>query len=264
MSSDQPTRRPLAGRRALVTGGASGIGRATALRLAAHGARVAVNHLPGDERGAEVVDAVAGAGGRAVAAPGDVSVEDDVAAMVTTATRELDGPVDVLVNNAGIESPSALVDMPLDEWERVLAVNLTGPFLCAREVARGLRGSGAGGVIVNVTSVHEQIPWPGFAHYCAAKGGLKLLGQTIARELAGEGVRVVQVAPGAIDTPINETMMADEGQRGEVLAQIPLGRFGDPEEIAAAIAWVAGPEAAYVTGTTLFVDGGMTTYPRFV
>jgi len=261
---DRSARCPLAERRALVTGAASGIGRATALRLAADGARVAVNHLPGDERGAEVVAAVEEAGGRAVAAPGDVSVEDDVAAIFATAARELGGPVDLLVNNAGVESPWPLVDMPLAEWERVLAVNLTGPFLCAREVARGLRASQAGGVIVNVSSVHEQIPWPQFAHYCATKGGLKLFGQTIARELAGDGVRVVQVAPGAIATPINETMMADEDQRGEVLAQIPLGRIGDPDEIAAAIAWVAGPQAAYVTGTTLFVDGGMTTYPRFV
>jgi glucose 1-dehydrogenase len=187
-----------------------------------------------------------------------------VLGMFRTARDRLGGPVDLLVNNAGVEAPFRLVDMPLREWEKVLAVNLTGSFLCAREAARGMIEAGVEGTIVNVSSVHEQIPWPSFAHYCASKGGMKLFGQTIARELAPHGIRVVQVAPGAIDTPINEEAFAEESGRQEAIEQIPLGRIGRPEEIAAAIAWLAGPEAGYVTGTTVFVDGGMTTYPRFV
>jgi glucose 1-dehydrogenase len=144
----------------------------------------------------------------------------------------------------------------------VLDVNLTGPFLCSRELVRRIGDARA--VIVNNSSVHEQIPWPGFSHYCASKGGLKLFAQTIARELAPRGIRVVSVAPGAILTPINKDLAEDEQKRREVEEQIPWGRIGKPEEIAAAIAWLASDEADYVVGTTLFVDGGMTLYPKFV
>jgi len=253
---------PLAGRRALVTGGASGIGRATTQRLAADGAGVVVNHL-GDAGPAGVLVAeIERDGGRAIAVEADVSDEAQVDAMFARARDEL-GPVDVLVNNAGREKPFALVDMPLEEWNAVLAVNLTGPFLCARALARGLAPS-AGGVIVNVSSVHELIPWPTFSHYCASKGGLKLFAQTIARELAPRGIRVVNVAPGAILTPINQEFVDDPGMRRAIEAEVPLERLGQPEEVAAAIAWLAGPQAQYITGSTLFVDGGMTLYPNFV
>jgi glucose 1-dehydrogenase len=187
-----------------------------------------------------------------------------VAAMFERGSEELGGPVDLLVNNAGIESPFLLEDMPLEEWEKVLAVNLTGPFLCAREMVRRLPEHDAAGTIVNVSSVHEVIPWPKFGHYCASKGGLKLFGQTIARELAPRGIRVVMVAPGAIATPINREIIKDPEKRREQEEQIPWRRMGEPEEIAGAIAWLAGPEAEYVTGATLFVDGGMTLYPKFV
>ena len=166
------------------------------------------------------------------------------------------------MNNAGVEAPYELQDMPLEEWERVLSVNLTGPFLCSREFVRGDPPRGA--AIVNVSSVHEVIPWPQFAHYCASKGGLKLFGQTIARELAPRGIRVVMVAPGAILTPINRELIEDPDKRREQEEQVPWGRLGEPEEIAGAIAWLASPEAEYVTGTTLFVDGGMTLYPKFI
>ncbi len=184
--------------------------------------------------------------------------------MFARARAELGGPVDILVNNAGMEKPFSLTEMPLEEWNKVLAVNLTGAFLCARETARALIADGLPGVIVNVSSVHEQIPWPQFSHYCASKGGMKLFGQTIARELAPHRIRVVSVAPGAILTPINQELIDDPDKRREVEAEIPWGRMGRPEEIAAAISWVASGEAEYVTGTTLFVDGGMTLYPRFV
>jgi glucose 1-dehydrogenase len=256
--------RRLEGRRALVTGSATGIGRSTVLRLTAEGATAIVNYVGPSDPADEVVGEVARAGGRAVAIEADVSNEEQVQAMFARAADELGGPVDVLVNNAGVEKPFQLVDMPLDEWNKVIAVNLTGAFLCAREAARGLVNAGEPGVIVNMSSVHEVIPWERFGHYCASKGGMKLWAQTIAKELAPKRIRVVNVAPGAIATPINKDVLEDDVKRRAVEAEIPWGRFGEPEEIAAAVAWLASPEAGYVTGTTLFVDGGMTAYPGFI
>jgi glucose 1-dehydrogenase len=252
-------------RRALVTGASSGIGRATALRLAADGASVAVNHIAQEKQNAaEVVEEATKAGVTSVAVVGDVSSEDDVVSMFEEAASGLGGPIDLLVNNAGVEKPFPLEEMPLEEWNRVLSVNLTGPFLCSREFVRRMPESPPrGAVIVNVTSVHEVIPWLRFSHYCASKGGLKLFGQTIARELAPLGIRVVSVAPGAILTPINKELIEDPDKRREQEEQIPLGRLGKPEEIAGAVSWLSSDEAEYVTGSTLFVDGGMTLYPRF-
>jgi glucose 1-dehydrogenase len=254
----------LAGRRALVTGAASGIGLATAVRLAAEGAAVVVNHVGSAEPARELAGQLERDGARALAVEADVSSEEQVAGMFETARSALGGPVDLLVNNAGIEKPFLLTEMPLEEWRRVLDVNLTGAFLCAREVARALIAEENPGVIVNVSSVHEAIPWPRFSHYCASKGGMKLFGQTIARELAPHRIRVAMVAPGAILTPINKELIENAEKRKQVEEQIPWGRMGRPEEIAAAIAWLAGPDAEYVTGSTLFMDGGMTLYPRFV
>ena len=221
-----------------------------------------MNHV-GDPDAAQDVVAEIGAARRS-AVRADVSSEDEVRALFARAEEALGGHVDLLVNNAGVEAPYELAELPLEEWERVLAVNLTGPFLCSRELVRRLPEGRAPAVIVNVSSVHEVIPWPRFSHYCASKGGLKLFGQTIARELAPRGVRVAAVAPGAILTPINRELIEDPEKRAEQEEQIPLGRLGEPEEIAAAIAWLAGDEAGYVTGETLFVDGGMTLYPKFV
>jgi len=209
-----------------------------------------------------VVEEVERRGGRAVAVAADVSSEEEVRAMFGRAQEALGGPVNLLVNNAGIETSHPLEELPLEDWRKVLDVNLTGPFLCSRELVRRIGDAGA--VIVNNSSVHEQIPWPRFSHYCASKGGLKLFAQTIARELAPRGIRVVTVAPGAILTPINKELAEDERLRREVEEEIPWGRVGKPEEIAAAIAWLASDEADYVVGTTLFVDGGMTLYPKFV
>lgn len=256
--------RPLTGRRALVTGAASGIGRATATRLAAEGAAVVINHV-GDPGPAEELVATLRSGGVSAAAiRADVSLEEDVEALFAAAAERLDGPVDVLVNNAGVEAPYSLVDMPLEEWNRVLGVNLTGAFLCSRTVARGLIEAGSHGVIVNVSSVHETIPWERFSHYCASKGGMRLFAQSIAKELAPSGIRVVNVAPGAIRTPINSALDDDPEKLRAVEAEIPWGRLGTPEEVGVAIAWLAGPGAEYVTGTTLVVDGGMTAYGAFV
>jgi glucose 1-dehydrogenase len=142
-------------------------------------------------------------------------------------------------------------------------VNLTGPFLCSREFVRRLPDEARPATIVNVTSVHEVIPWESFSHYCASKGGLKLFSQTIAKELAPRGIRVASVAPGAILTQINRQLIEDDDKRHEQEGQVPMGRLGEPEEIAGAIAWLAGPDARYVTGASLFVDGGMTLYPNF-
>jgi glucose 1-dehydrogenase len=254
----------LAGRRALVTGAASGIGRSTVIGLAAEGASAVVNYVGSADAADEVVGEIEAGGGRAIAVAADVSSEPQVQAMFERARDEFGGPVDLLVNNAGVEAPFALVDMPLEEWNRVIGVNLTGAFLCAREAARGMVGAGLPGIIVNVSSVHEVIPWERFGHYCASKGGMKVWAQTIAKELAPKRIRVMNVAPGAIATPINKDVLDDDVKRRAVEAEIPWGRFGKPEEIAGAVAWLASDEAEYMTATTLFVDGGMTAYPGFI
>lgn len=255
--------RLLNGRRALVTGAATGIGRATAIRMGREGAAVAVDHVRQADDAAAVVALIEREGASAAAVEGDVSDEGSVAAMFEGAADALGGPIDLLVNNAGVERPFPLEDMPLDEWRRVIDVNLTGPFLCSREFVRRLPAERRPASIVNISSVHERIPWPSYSHYCASKGGLSLFAQTIARELAPRGIRVAGVAPGAILTPINEELARDPGARRVQEEQIPWGRLGVPDEIAGAVAWLASDAADYVTGTTLFVDGGMSLYPEF-
>ena len=253
-------------RKAIVTGASSGIGRATAIRLAAEGASVCVNYFSDREASAakEVVAEIEQHGVRGLAAQADVGEEGQVIDMVRK-TAAAFGGLDILVNNAGIENMVPTLEMPLKDWERVLRTNLTGAFLCLREAGKAM-AKGGGGVIVNMSSVHEFIPWPGFAHYCASKGGLKLLMQTAARELAElrTGIRVLNIAPGAVATPINDFVLKDAEAKHNVESEIPVGRFGRPEEIAAAVAWVCSHEADYVTGTTIVIDGGMSTYPKFI
>jgi glucose 1-dehydrogenase len=253
----------LRGRRALVTGADSGIGQGIAFELASHGAAVAINHLAGSEVADEMVKRISDAGGQALAVKMNVADEADVTRAFGEA-RDAFGGLDLLVNNAGLEKQFDLVDMPLEWWQRVIDVNLTGVFLCSREAARMMKNAGDRGAIVNITSVHEQIPWKGFSHYCASKGGEKMFAQSIARELAPHGIRVVSVAPGAIATPINKDVLADKEAREEVESEIPLGRWGEVSDVSRAVAWVASDQADYVVGSTLFVDGGMTLYPRFV
>jgi len=255
-------RRLLDGRRALVTGGDSGIGAAVSLELAAHGAAVAVNYVGPPDEAQRMAAEIEGAGGRAIAVAMDVSDEAQVQRAFAEA-RDALGPIDLLVNNAGVEHNYLLVDMPLAAWQKVLDVNLTGAFLCAREAARMMVEHGGGGVIVNTSSVHEQIPWEKFSHYCASKGGMKLFAQSIAKELAPHGIRVVNVAPGAIDTPINQDVLANRSESAAVLCEVPLGRWGHVQDISRAVAWLASEQASYITGATLFVDGGMTLYPKF-
>jgi len=254
----------LQGRRAIVTGGSSGIGKATSMRLGVEGCSVCVNYYSDQEArmAEEVVAQVKQSGGDAVAVQADVGDEGQVTDMVQRTVTAFGG-LDLLVNNAGIENKVPTLRLSLDDWNRVLRTNLTGAFLCMRAAGQVMAKNG-GGVIVNMSSVHEHIPWPEFAHYCASKGGMKLLMQTVAREWAPLKIRVVNIAPGAIVTPINQFVISDPEAEHAVEAEIPLGRLGQPEEIAAAVAWVASDEASYLTGATIIVDGGMTLYPQFV
>ena len=255
----------LQGRKALITGGNTGIGKASCERLANEGASVAINYY--SEQDADDAQGLAehlqqAGAPKAIAIQADVGSEPDVVRMVQNTAEGLGG-LDVLVNNAGIEKQIPLLEMDLESWQKVLDTNLTGAFLCLREAGKAMAASG-GGTIVNMSSVHEFIPWPGFAHYCASKGGMKLLMETAARELAPKKIRLVNIAPGAIITPINKFVLDDSEQKHAVESEIPLGRMGNPEEIAAAVAWAASDEASYVTGTTIVVDGGMSLYPKFV
>jgi glucose 1-dehydrogenase len=254
----------LEGRRAIVTGASSGIGEATAKRLGAEGASVCVNYYSDHEREAAegVAKAVESAGRHGIAVQADVGQEADVKRMVADTVKAFGG-VDLLVNNAGIEKQIPLLEMPLDAWEAIIRTNLTGAFLCLREAGKAIVAAG-GGVVVNISSVHEFIPWPGFAHYCSSKGGMKMLMETAARELSPKRVRVVNIAPGAIATPINNFVLDDPEATHAVESEIPLGRIGNPDEVAAAVAWTASDQASYITGTTIVVDGGMSLYPKFV
>ena len=258
-----PDARLLSGRRALVTGGDSGIGQGVCFELAAHGAAVAVNYVGSPAAADKMVGEIEAAGAKAIAVQMDVASETDVQRAFATTAEAFDG-VDLLVNNAGVEHPYELLDMPLEAWQKVIDVNLTGTFLCAREAARTMRDRKSPGTIVNISSVHEQIAWERFSHYCASKGGMKLFAQSIAKELAPLGIRVVNVAPGAVDTPINKSVLENAEESAKVLAEVPLGRWGHVGDIANAVAWLASEQAGYVTGASLFIDGGMTLYPRFI
>ncbi|MGH2889566.1 MAG: glucose 1-dehydrogenase [Solirubrobacteraceae bacterium] len=267
----------LEGRRAIVTGGSTGIGKATAQRLVAEGASVCVNYYSEKEADgaqefvAELMGSASASGSasgsgsgsaKAIAVQADVGSEADVVRMVGETVKQLGG-LDLLVNNAGIEKQIPLLEMSAKDWGAVLQTNLTGTFLCLREACKVMADAG-GGTVVNMSSVHEFIPWPGFAHYCASKGGVKLLMETAARELAPKKIRVLNIAPGAIVTPINKFVLDDPEAKHAVESEIPLGRMGQPEEIAAAVVWAASEQASYVTGTTVVVDGGMSLYPKFV
>jgi NAD(P)-dependent dehydrogenase (short-subunit alcohol dehydrogenase family) len=252
----------LRGKRALVTGGNSGIGEATVRALAAAGARVAVNYVAHPEAAEALVRELERTGGGALAIEADVSREADVATMF----EKLDsawGGIDVLVNNAGVDGSRALAweGVPSD-WRRVLEINLFGAYHCAREALRRMVAAGSG-VVVNVSSVHEVIPWSGYSAYTASKAGIGMMTRTLAQEAGGSGVRVLAVAPGAIRTPINRSVWSDPAGMTDLLDKIPLRRLGEPDDVARLIVFLASDAAAYVTGTTVFVDGGMTDYPGF-
>lgn len=259
----------LSGQVAVVTGASSGIGRACAVALAAAGARVVVNYRRDAQAAAAVSARIAADGGEAMVAQADVSDEPAVAAMFRGALERF-GAVHILVNNAGIEDESPFVETSAESWRRVIDVNLTGQFLCAREAAKAFLDragacdrSSAAGKIVCMSSVHQQIPWARHAAYAASKGGVKLLVETLAQELAPQKIRVNGVAPGAIRTDINRQEWETEAAMRRLLTMIGYGRIGEPEDVAKAVLWLASDESDYVTGTTLFVDGGMHLYPAF-
>jgi len=259
----------LAGQRALVTGANSGIGAGVAKAMAAAGATVVINYVHEPEDAASVVDEIKSFGGQALALEADVSREDQVQAMFRQMTDACGG-IDILVNNAGLQKDSALTDMSLTDWELVISVNLTGQFLCAREAARTFKRQGvipeissAAGKIICISSVHEAIPWAGHANYAASKGGVMMLMKTMAQELAAHKIRVNSIAPGAIKTPINHAAWATPEKEAGLLKLIPYDRVGKPDDIARTAVWLASDQADYVTGATLFVDGGMMLYPGF-
>jgi glucose 1-dehydrogenase len=265
--------RGLEGKTALVTGGSSGIGQAIAIRLGQEGMNVAVNYVGQPEgaeatkdaidRGVEVcMKEVEAAGGRALLVEADVSKEDEVEAMFDLVASDLGGP-DFLVNNAGIQISDDSHALDPAAFDRVLAVNLRGSFLCAQRAIRQLLADERPGAIVNVSSVHQVIPKPKFLGYSVSKGGMQNLTRTLALEYAGRNIRVNGVGPGATITPINRSWVDDPTKRAMVEQHIPMRRAGDAEEMAAVTAFLLSDDAAYITGQTLFVDGGLTLYPSF-
>ncbi|MGC1526209.1 MAG: SDR family oxidoreductase [Phormidesmis sp.] len=260
---------PLQSQTALVTGSSSGIGAAVAIALSEAGAKVAVNYARSAEGAEAVVDKITAAGGRAIAIQADVSQESQVISMFEQVC-ETYGTLDILVNNAGLQQDAPLTEMTLAQWEKVISVNLTGQFLCAREAAKEFKRRGvvadkscAAGKIICMSSVHEVIPWAGHCNYAASKGGVMLLMKSLAQELAPFKIRVNSIGPGAIKTPINQSAWETPKAEAELTKLIPYGRVGDPMDIGKAAVWLASDQSDYINGVTLFVDGGMTLYPGF-
>ncbi len=254
----------LKGKNVLITGASSGIGQAIAVRFAQEGANIAINYRSEAAPAEETRKLAAQArnnGGKEIIVQADVSNEDQVKAMFASVIGSL-GSLDVLINNAGIQKPCPSHEIEVSDFDRVIGVNLRGPFLCAREAIRHFLTRG-GGVILNNSSVHEIIPKPKYLSYSISKGGMENLTKTLALEYSDRGIRVNAVGPGAIVTPINKAWIDNPKARGEVESHIPMGRAGRAEEIAAVFAFLASDEASYITGQTLFVCGGLTLYPEF-
>jgi glucose 1-dehydrogenase len=241
---------------AVITGSSLGIGSAIALAFAQEGAAVAVDYRSHPDEAKEIVDKVEGSGGRAISVRADVSSPEDVKNLIQSAVEAF-GRLDVMVNNAGIEEKMAFLDTPLDVWSKAIAVNLTGAWLGCQEAARQMVSQGGSGRIINVSSVHEDLPMPTNSPYCAAKGGLRMLMRTIAVELAPHNITVNNIAPGAVDTPMDAPLKEDASEMQELLSEIPLRRMGKPEEVASLAVYLASDAAAYVTGSTIVIDGGM-------
>lgn len=246
----------LQGRVAIVTGAATGIGQAISTAFAREGAAVVVDYVGKAGTADETLDKIKAIGGRGIAVEADVSDPAQVQKLVDQAVSAF-GHLDILVNNAGIEFKRPFLDFPLDLWQKILAVDLTGPWVCAQVAARQMVKQGGGGRIINISSVHEDLPMPTNAAYCAAKGGLRMLMRTIAVELAPHQITVNNIGPGAIYTPIDKDVEADKKLDSQLMAEIPLGRWGKPEEVAGLAVYLASDVAAYVTGSTHFIDGGM-------
>ncbi|NBB90818.1 MAG: glucose 1-dehydrogenase [Spirochaetes bacterium] len=259
----------LTGQRAIVTGASSGIGRACAVALAEAGADVAVNYRGGADKAAEVVKEIEGLGRRGRAVQADVSKEEDVKAMFADVVDAF-GTVDILVNNAGLQQDAPLEEMTLEQWNKVIGVNLTGQFLCTREAVAEFKRRGivpevscSAGKVICMSSVHEAIPWAGHVNYAASKGGVMLMAKSIAQEVAPDRIRVNSVAPGAVRTPINRDAWETDEAYEKLMRLVPYNRIGEPADIGRTVAWLASDQADYIVGTTIYVDGGMMLYPGF-
>jgi glucose 1-dehydrogenase len=264
-----PPQKLLLGQKALVTGASSGIGRAIAHSLGDAGADVVINYVSDEDKAEALAAEIRGKGSRALALRADVSDESQVRDMFGLMIKEL-GTIDILVNNAGLQQDAPFHDLTLAQWNKVLAVNLTGQFLCAREAVREFMRRGvrpevscSAGKILCVSSVHEVIPWAGHVNYAASKGGVMLMMKSLAQEVAPYRIRVNSICPGAIRTPINMEAWDTPAAYNELMKLIPYKRIGEPEEIGRAAVWLASDYADYVHGISLFVDGGMTLYPGF-
>lgn len=254
---------------ALVTGANSGIGRAVALGLAASGADVVINYIVDHEAAEDVAHQIEALGRKAMTVKADVSNEEDVQSMFAKAIDQF-GTLHIVVNNAGLQRDAPFHEMTLEQWNKVIGVNLTGQFLCAREAVREFRRRGvvndvsvAAGKLVCMSSVHQEIPWAGHANYAASKGGVMQLMRSVAQEVAPLAIRVNGIAPGAIRTPINRPAWETETAYESLMTLVPYKRIGEPDDIAQAVAWLVSDAADYVTGATLFIDGGMMLFPGF-
>jgi glucose 1-dehydrogenase len=261
--------RLLLGQKALVTGANSGIGKAVATGLGRAGADVAINYITDEDAAQDMVKEIDGFGVKAIAVKADVSQEDEVKAMFETVLDAF-GTLDILVANAGLQRDAAYDEMTLEQWNKVIGVNLTGQFLCTREAVKEFKRRGvreevsvAAGKIICMSSVHQIIPWAGHANYASSKGGIDMLMQSMAQELAPLHIRINSIAPGAIRTPINRKVWDSPDAYAKLMELIPYRRIGEPEDIAQAAVYLASDMSDYVNGSTLFVDGGMTCYPGF-
>lgn len=250
----------LKGKTAVITGSSSGIGKAIAERFAKEGINVVVNYFSEEEEALQIVETIKQNNGEAIAIHADISKEEDVARLLSF-TIGTYGDLDVWVNNAGRQKAIPSHEMTLEDWQSVIDINLTGTFLGSREAINYFLSKKKKGNIINISSVHEVIPRPTYVHYAASKGGIKLLTRTLAREYASKGIRINAIGPGGIETPINKESLSDPEKKHEDEKMIPLGYIGSPKEIANVAAWLASDESSYVTGTTIYADGGLLLYP---
>jgi glucose 1-dehydrogenase len=246
----------LEGRVAIVTGGNSGIGKAVVLALAAKGAKVVIDYVADEQATEDLERQIAGLGEMSVGVEADVSKVEDLQRMIDTAVSTY-GRLDVMVNNAGIETRTSVLDTTEAQFEKVMAVNLKSAFFGTQLAAKQMIKQGGGGRIINMTSVHEDWPMPGNTPYCLSKGGMRMLTRTAGVELAPHNVLVIGVGPGAVNTPINAQTVSDPAALAKLDSAIPIGRLAEPEEIASVVAFLAGDGASYITGTTIFADGGI-------
>lgn len=249
----------LQGKVAVVTGGSLGIGAGIVRRLAAEGAAVTLDYHTHNDTATAIANEIKEKGGKVLVVQADVSQVTGVQHLVAQTVQTF-GRLDIMVNNAGIEEPTQFTDVTEESWDRQIAVDLKGPYFGAQTAARQIIAQGGGGVIINISSVHEDLPMVGNSVYCAAKGGLRMLTRTLATELAKHQIRIVNIGPGAVATPINAATLNDPEKKAALLAEIPLGRISMPEDVASAVAWLASDQASYITGTTLYVDGGLMVY----